>query len=227
MFIARGNGWRTVGADLDAGTVDDGVLTDGDTASFGSVFIQLTAAGAVNFEIQVQASNAVPDGTVESVDFQALFDEDGDFDGTTSDQCQGTVTDESRVINGFLELSKTASVEDSHSFNTVSETCVLGPDSVFGGPCDTITYVIRYQNVGTQPAKTVQISDLIPTNTTYATGTARFDADCDDNTIGPLPGVTLGDSVDDSGSPILWTLDDDISPGDSGCLRIQVTINPN
>lgn len=57
---------------------------------------------------------------------------------------------------------------------------------------ETITWTVSVRNVGTVEAKNVVLTDKIPTNTTYAPGTLKVDADG----IGPLVDVLQTDAAD-------------------------------
>ena len=64
------------GVDGDAATGDDSSLAAGDTAQFGTVFIQLAPAAAADFTMKVQASTSVQPGTFENatVEGEILMD---------------------------------------------------------------------------------------------------------------------------------------------------------
>ena len=223
LFIARGTVWQRIGANEDA-EVGDTAMIDGEDAPLNTIFVQLGPSATADFQIQVQASTSDPIGTFESVDIRVVMDFDGDYDGTTDDQCSAVVSDQAQVINGFLDLSKTAATEDSGTFNTLDGTCTDGtPDLVVGGPCDKITYTITYQNVGTQDAINVVVTDQIPDKTTFVTDSASFDVNCDDGGLKQNAADTV--TFDAPSNIITWTLADPVQPGQSGCLIFETTIN--
>ena len=234
LFIAA-NGddttWFIDGGDatIEGGGVgDDTFLVDGATGVLGSVFVQLAPAASAVFRIQVQAAEGIPENTIESVSFRAVLDADGDF-SVTDDQCEGSVSDTTTVIEGFLSLEKEASVADTGTFDSLDGTCTgdsttPAPDTVVGGPCDTITYIVNYQNLGVQNAVDIVVTDAVPNFTTYVTGSATFDADCD-GTTGDLPNAADTAVFDAPSNTVTWTLTDPVAPGEEGCLIFDVTID--
>ena len=232
LFVASGaDTWFIDGVDgtiQGGGVGDDTFLADGATGILGSVFVQLGPEESASFRIQVQAGEAVAENTTENVSFRAVLDGDGDF-STTDDQCEGTINDTTKVIEGFLVLTKDANVVDSGTFSSTDGTCsgttaAPEPDTVAGGPCDTITYTITYKNDGIQNAIDVIVTDMIPNNTTYVTDSAVFDGDCNGTGGDPING---SDTVafSDSSNIITWTVTDPIPPGQESCLIFDVTID--
>lgn len=243
LFVANGNNWRTVGTDGKAGTSDDGPpLADGDTAVIDTVYIQLAAGASAQFRIRVFAPSGVTPGTVESVTLKAEADKDGDF-GTKTDQCIDDAVDTTTVIQGFLQLQKSQSVSDTDGPNTVTGVCGAGPDGIptstnptEGGPCDEITYTVRYQNIGTQDAVRVVISDNIPNYTTYVSGSLVDDVNC--NGTADAGEAKTDASSDDAaeydsvnklvrfrvGTGANASIGGTLSPGQQGCIIFKVKI---
>ena len=234
LFIAD-NGddttWFIDGGDatIEGGGVgDDTFLVNGATGVLGSVYVQLAPSASAVFKIQVQAAEGIPENTIESVEFRAVLDADGDF-SDAGDQCEGSVSDTTTVIEGFLSLAKEASVADTGTFDSLDGTCTGDsvtpiPDAVVGGPCDTITYTVTYQNLGIQNAVDIVVTDAIPNFTTFVTGSATFDADCD-GTTGDLPNPADTAVFDAPSNTVTWTLTDPVAPGGDGCLVFDVTID--
>ncbi|HDQ72784.1 MAG TPA: DUF11 domain-containing protein, partial [Chloroflexi bacterium] len=145
--------------------------------------------------------NRVPDGTI--IENSATIDSD-----QTSESTSNVVR--TTVLAPALSLSKSA------------------PTTAVDG--DTITYTISYANTGGASATGVIVSDTIPANTTYVTGSmaindgagsgwvALTDADDGDaghwssagSAIGVAPGVVSGT----------------LEPGESGQIRFAVTVDP-
>ena len=233
LFIAEGtNTWFIDGGDTTiegGGNGDDLFLADDANGILGSVFVELAPGASANFRIQVQAAANIPLETTENVNFRAVLDADGNF-ADTSDQCEGTVSDTARVIDGFLNLSKEASVADTGTFNSLDGTCTFGTiavpvdDSVVGGPCDQITYTITYRNDGIQNAVDVVITDLIPNQTTYVANSAIFDASCDAG-ADEKPNVADAATFDVGTNTVTWTLTDPVAAGEEACLIFDVTID--
>ena len=175
-FIAEGASWQLVGSNGDAETPDT-FLTEGELEAFGSVFVHLKSQESVNFRVHVKAASSVSMSTVEQVNMRAFMDLDGDYDGTTDDQCEGMVTDVTSVSEGYLKLDKDASVADTHTFDSTDGSCSVGSDGVTDGPCDTITYTLTYKNLGVQNAIDLIVTDQIPDHTTYVGVTVEFDSE--------------------------------------------------
>ena len=222
-FVAQGTVWQLIGGNGDA-EIGDPFLNDADTALLGAIFVHLEPDTSVSFAVRVNAAHSVPVSTVEGVAIQAILDLDGDFDGTTDDQCDAIITDSTSVTQGFLRLDKDASVTDTHSFNTINGTCSNGGDGTTGGPCDTITYTLTYRNLGVQDAIAVIITDQIPDSTTFTLGSAAFDGNCD-GTGGDPPNAGDTAVFDSAANNVIWTLDQPVAPGGVGCLIYAITIN--
>ena len=222
-FIAEGDNWQLIGANGDAETSDT-FMADGDSAPFNTVFIELESQASATFRVNIHAASSVSSAAVDAVDIRAFMDLDGDYDGTTDDQCDGSVTDVTSVSEGFLKLGKDASVADTHTFNSINGTCSAGADGATGGPCDTITYTLTYKNLGVQDAIDVTVTDQIPVNTTYVGGSVDFDGDCD-GIGGDVPNAgdtAVFDAINDA---VIWTLSQPVVPGEEGCLIYEITIN--
>ncbi|MEM7345644.1 MAG: hypothetical protein AAF485_15485, partial [Chloroflexota bacterium] len=131
--------------------------------------------------------------------------------------------------NGTIDADQTIEV----SSNPV-DTTVLAPDlsltksgPTTAGAGDTITYTISYINNGDAGATGVIISDTIPVSATYVAGSLAL------NTGSGW--VTLSDAVDsDTGAFIDPTMtlrpgitSGTVTAGESGQIRLAVTINPN
>ena len=223
IFVSEGTTWQQIGTNGDA-ELGDVFLNNGETAPLGTIFTQLSPDSTTNFSVQIQAPNSVPTGTIENVQLRAVLDGDGDFDGTTTDQCEESVNDITTVIDGFLDLDKDASVADTHEFNSKDGTCSEGQDGVVGGPCDEITYTLTYKNLGVQDAIDLTITDQIPDNTAFVNDSAVFNNNCD-GTNGDLPDPGAFVSFDSGSNNVIWTLTVPVSPGQQGCLEYKVTID--
>ncbi|MBI5189286.1 MAG: hypothetical protein HZA22_01230 [Nitrospirae bacterium] len=118
----------------------NGDLTDETYASATGFTVTLAAGGSFNFKLSVQAASDTPDGTTETVVVHA--------DTVDAGGCSDTVNDKTDVIEGFLQLTKVR-------------------DIAVGSPHDIITYKITYQNIGTENANNVIITDTIPNDTVF------------------------------------------------------------
>lgn len=112
--------------------------------------IALPIAGTFDFQIAVQAPPSLAPGNIESITIE------GD---ATSCSAQGI--DTTTVIDGFLQLTKSATVATA-------------------APGETIGYKVQYQNIGTADAEKVVITDNIPSYTTYLPASLCLDTDCND-----------------------------------------------
>lgn len=160
----------------DSGTQLTYVILDSNQQPVGTTYtIDSLAPGASQtFYVKVIAPSNVAPGTVESVDVKAQADADGD--GTYD--CENAATDTTTVIEGYLQLTKTATTADTGGVDSTG-ACTTTPDGVNPGPCDEITYEIKYKNIGDKDALNVIITDPIPDHTTYVSGSMCLDNDCD------------------------------------------------
>ena len=231
--------WKTVGINGEAGETesnDDGELSDGSTAPLGTPFVLLASGESAAFKIRVFAPAGVSQGTVESASIQAVADKDGNFDsGADPEQCVNIAVDVTTVIEGFLQLTKSAATADTDGPNPEIGACSGSADSVIGGPCDTITYKIEYKNIGSMQAEDVVITDAIPDNTTYKTESLKLDTDCDgvgDDDKTDVSGDDTAEFDSDNnlvrfrvGTGASATAGGALAPGAIGCVMFQVTID--
>lgn len=96
-------------------------------------------------------------------------------------------TDITTVVAGFIQLTKTVRNVTAGTPANTANTAVPG---------DILEYVVDYSNVGSDTALDVILTDLVPANTTYVSGSLAFDAD---GTAGPNPSVAKTDAIDNEG----------------------------
>ncbi|WP_456419133.1 hypothetical protein [Thermovibrio sp.] len=161
-----------------SGTQLNYVILDSSQNPVGTTYVinNLAPGDSVTFYIKVNAPSGVPAGTVESIDVTA----DADIDGDDNTDCSNTATDTTTVIEGYLQLTKEATTSDTDGPDNAGN-CTGNPDGVNPGPCDEITYKIKYKNIGSQDALDVVITDQIPDHTTYVPNSLCLDTDCDGN----------------------------------------------
>jgi uncharacterized repeat protein (TIGR01451 family) len=201
------------------------ILDSTSTPQGTSYTISNLAPGATaTFYVKVFAPASVPVGTVESIDVTA----------TASSGCSATATDTTTIIEGYLLLTKTATTADTGSWDSSTSTCTNTPDGVEPGPCDEITYSIRYENIGSQDALNVLIVDAIPQWTTYVTGSLCLDTNCDgtcDSSLTDASGDDTGE-YDSSANLVRFRVGTDasasqggtVAPGEFGCVQFKVRI---
>jgi uncharacterized repeat protein (TIGR01451 family) len=131
----------------------------------------------------------------------------GDIGNT--DICKDKSKDTTTIIDGYLLLEKDflKPIPDYDGYDYANTQCFAdgagaAPDGIpagtdpqdSAGPCDIITYQIKYTNIGDQDAVNVQISDSIPDHTTYVLGSLHVDSNCDYATGGDItPTDAAGD----------------------------------
>ena len=245
LFVANGAVWKSgVGADGFAGTADDPAMTSGSTAAMGTTHVSLAAGASATFQVKVFAPSGVAAGTVEAATIIGTADADGDFADAT-DQCTANANDTTLVIEGFLQLTKTATEADTNGPDSTNPAACSSPaatDGVTSGPCDDIVYQIKYKNIGQQNALDVIITDAIPNYTSYKTGSLALDPNCDSPTTttddiayddAPFAGTDHGE-YDGTAETVRFRVGTDtdtdnipdiVAPGEQGCVVFTVTID--
>lgn len=177
-----------------------------------------------NFTVKVIAPSNVAVNTVSSIPVTATE--------TTSLQSK-TNTDTTTVVEGFITLVKAVS---SHTYGTNGLSVADGGTStqISANPTDVkpgevLEYTITFTNTGSETAKEVKITDLIPANTTYVPGSLKI------NGTAKTDGVDTetGGSADGSGSGTHFfvgtgatgTLGGDVVQGGTGTVTFRVRVN--
>ncbi len=200
---------------------------DGNPQGTSYTITGLAAGASANFSVKVQAPSSVTSGTVETINVTVTSNGAGG--------CSDTVQDSTSVIEGYIELTKYQSVADTDGPNAQTGICTGSADSVTGGPCDEITYRIKFKNVGIQNAVNVVITDPIPDHTTYVAGSLGLDTNCD-GTIDTAYGDGTGDAdqaeYDSTNNLVRFRVGDGATssvggtlvPGAEGCVIFKVKI---
>ena len=98
-------------------------------------------------------------------------------------------------------------------------TLTKSADKASAKPGNTITYTIDYKNDGTGDAAFIIITDNIPANTTYVTGSMKAgNAGSTYATAAPVP-----DNL--SGGGVVFGISGTLAPGGEGKVYFMVTIN--
>ncbi|MFN4150325.1 MAG: hypothetical protein ACK4IX_05235, partial [Candidatus Sericytochromatia bacterium] len=145
----------------------------------------LKASPIYNFKVKVTIPAGTAPSTVDTITVKA--DQIG---GTTK-----TNTDITTVVAGFIQLSKTVKNITTGGAANTTNTAIPG---------DILEYVIDYENVGSDTAYNVKLTDLIPANTTYVDNTMRFDP-----TGSTTSGLTDAVVVTDNYNPVT-AIDDEV-----------------
>lgn len=185
-----------------------------------STTTSLTPGSSFNFKIKV----IIPAGTPALTDNTVVSGSTTGPGSTTQ-----TNTDSTTVVSGFISLTK--SVVNKGTSGTDNNSGATGK------PSDILEYRIQYENIGSSNAVNCVITDLIPANTTYVTGTLQYDSDLTDNG-GVFNGVSVTNATGDDagefatnqvkfyvGGPSTATSGGTVIPGEKGEVRFRVTIN--
>lgn len=173
-----------------ADAATEGATTAYNSAGNGTVTINIgTLAHGATAVITFQASvkTGVTDGTAITNTANITFDTTGTDSPTDTVHAKGAA---------LLGLTKT----------------VNGSTSVSAAPGATLTYLMTAHNSGASNATNVVISDSVPANTTFVTGSIQVN------------GVTNAGDTDKSGNTIS-TPASTITPGGNLTLQFQATVN--
>lgn len=169
--------------------------------------VNVAVGGTYSFKLRVQIPAGTATGTIDTQVLRAT---------ETTALTFAENTDTTTVVSGFVSLTKTVS----------AATAVPG---------DTLTYTINYENIGSTNAVLVVITDLIPANTTFVTGSLRYDSD-GDTTFETTPTDGSGDDTAEFantpnrvifrvGTGATSAVGGTVAPGGKGAIRFQVTVN--
>jgi uncharacterized repeat protein (TIGR01451 family) len=158
--------------------------------------------------IKAIAPSDIQPGTVETVEVKLV---DADNDAVVYDTAQDTTT----VIEGFMQLTKSV-------------------DKTEAKPGETVTYTVKYKNIGEKRALNVVITDSIPNYTDYQPGSLCVDTNCDgncDKTLTDTAGDDEGE-YDDVNNVVKFrvgtgadeTSGGTVEPGEEGCVIFKVKI---
>ena len=177
-----------------------------------------------------------------------LFDIDGDFYPNTPQINPGetitllalaivstTAEDGEReqvIVTGRSNGDISKKDEISLTINVKAPKVTLGkfvdPASGQQPPGTTLTYTLKYRNIGQAPAYSVTITDTVPTHTSYIENTVRMGtslatlisktdkSDFDEVTVGDKKYITIN-VTRDSQNPL--------DPGEEGYIQFKVTID--
>lgn len=156
------------------------------------------------FYVKVIAPSSVAIGTAETVEVSGKADTDNDF---TTVEAQDSALDTTTIIEGFLKLTKSV-------------------DKTQAAPGEVITYTIKYENIGNEPALNVIITDPIPAYTTYEANSMCLDNDCNGtcDSGGNLTDDADSDAGTFTGSEVQFNIGT-VNPGQSGCVIFKVRVN--
>jgi len=226
--------WRKLGGDGVIGGGNETDMTDGQIAALGDVYVNLAPGASAAFKVRVSSPSNVASGTVESADVTATVDFNGNGSFVDAGDCSDKATDTTSIIEGYLQLTKTQTIVNDNGVDA-SGACTGVADTANPGPCDTIIYTIEYKNIGSKDAKNVIITDSIPDNTTFDSGTNSNacinGADDDDCTGDPdLSGIFVDFDAANNvvrfrvGTGADGTNGGTVAPGESGWVTFKVTI---
>jgi len=197
-----------------------------------SYTLTLDKGESATFYVKVSAPSDVQVGTVESIEVvaNATF-QDGNNTVSCSDSV--VVVDTTTIIEGYLQLTKDATTQDTGS-PAADGSCTNTSDGINPGPCDTITYKIKYKNIGEKDALNVVITDQIPDHTTYVSNSLCLDADCDGNCDTTYTDDAGDDQAeyDSTNNLVRFRVGTDadasnggkVAPGEEGCVIFKVRI---
>ncbi|GIW22048.1 MAG: hypothetical protein KatS3mg068_1055 [Candidatus Sericytochromatia bacterium] len=178
----------------------------------------LAPGASFNFKIKVIIPSGTPSGTVDSTVVT----------GQVGSNTQ-TNTDTTTVVSGFISLTKSVVNKGPSGTNNDPGTT--------GKPGDILEYRIQYENIGSADALNCVITDLIPANTTYVSGSLQYDPDITDNG-GVFNGAAVTDASGDDAGEFLTnqvrfyvggantaTTGGTVNPAERGEVRFRVQIN--
>ncbi|MFA6457467.1 MAG: hypothetical protein WCW40_11650, partial [Bacteroidota bacterium] len=136
--------------------------------------------------------------------------------GTVNANTNGTLSFKATINNGtaigtpITNKAVFTNAEDSYKTSSVTTTVSAIPnftltknvDKVSAGPADTLTYTIRYKNVGSATANSVVLKDTVPANTTF---------------------ISASNSGSYSGGIVTWNLPN-VAVNDSGVVTMLVLL---
>lgn len=154
------------------------------------------------FYVKVIAPSSVAAGTVETIEVTGKADADGD---RTTIEARDSAIDTTTIIEGFLKLTKSV-------------------DKTEAAPGEVITYTVKYENIGNEPALNVTITDPIPSYTTYEQASMCLDNNCDGTCDKNLTDDAGDDEGTFTGTEVQFNLGT-VNPGQSGCVIFKVKIN--
>lgn len=209
------------------------VILDSAAAAKGTSYAlsNVAAGDSVTFYIKTIAPSNIPAGTVESINVTAISDIDND----ATPDCNATAQDTTTIIDGYLQLTKYVSTADTNGTDAAG-SCNNTPDGINPGPCDEITYRVKYKNIGNKDAVDVVLTDPIPEHTTYKPGSLHLNPSCDGTTFTVDPTDAASDDVAEYdgtndlvrfrlGTGADATSGGTIIPGGEGCIVFKVTID--
>ena len=188
----------STGTQLTYVILDDSMNPVGTTYNVGT----LNPGQSKTFYVKVIAPSSVATGTVETIEVTGKADADGN---TATIEAQDSAVDTTTIIEGFLKLTKSV-------------------DKTQAAPGEVITYTIKYENIGSEPALNVVITDPIPSYTTYESGSMCLDSNCDGTCDTTLTDGSGDDEGTFTGSEVQFNIGT-VNPGQSGCVKFQVRVN--
>jgi len=211
IITNKGNAPVNIKISLPTDTKLTYIILDNDQNPQGTEFVlpeSLNPGDTYTVYVKAIAPSDIPPGTVETVQVKVV---DKDNDLIVYDIAEDTTT----VIEGFIQLTK-----------SVDKTEVL--------PGDTVTYTIKYKNIGDRKALNVVITDNIPNYTQYVPGSMCIDTNCDgtcDQTLTDEAGDDTAE-YDVQNNLVRFRVGTDanaetggiIEPGEEGCVLFQVQI---
>jgi uncharacterized repeat protein (TIGR01451 family) len=150
-------------------------------------------------------------GSFDPAGISAVHTEVLTFEATVSADAPDGYVLHNRVTltanNWSLEATDDTTVSAEPNLTLEKEVVVNGTASATARPGDTLTYTLTYSNQGRGVAQNVVVRDIIPTNTTYVSGSA-----------------TSGGVYDSINGTVTWTIGN-LDVGDTGSVSFAVTVN--
>lgn len=163
---------------------------DGSSLSTPLTSVSLTAGNPKYLALKVQIPDNTPNSTIDSVILKAT-----EISGGNTYEFQAIDTIKVTFSGSSGQLKLTKSVDKSNAL-----------------PGDTVTYNIKYENIGTEDLKNIKIQDLVPSNTKFISSSFVTGS-----------GTIISPSIGGTGN-IIWEVTGTLSPGNSGEVSFSVLI---
>ena len=125
------------------------------------------------------------------------------------------LTNSSPLVTQTLSRTDLVTVDNNQGGFSITKTV----DKNQALPGATLIYTVSYLNNGAEPISNIEITDMVPTYTTFASATYST----------PLPnsltGCTITAPAVGATGQIVWTFTGTLQPGQSGTVTFTVTIN--
>lgn len=176
----------------------DGVIDSGEPILLPTNPISATPGQNICLILKVTVPNGLNDGAVSSNTISATFD----FANT------------SPVIQSVLTRTDLVTV----STQEAGLVLVKAVNKAQALPGETLVYSIEYENLGDEPISSIEITDVTPSYTTYAS------SNCGTLPAGVTNCVITAPSIGSSGT-VKWVFTGILQPGESGTVSYSVVID--